>query len=165
VILKITLRQLRQAWSGFIDNPRFLLMHSGIRYVEGGELPFYYAPFADDVINYYSPDMRKIALNVEASDTPIGENFHYNNYHPLLEGIILEQISGMYVAEYLQERIWKPMDADFPASLSLDSDSSGFEKLESGIKADAIDFGLFGLVFLYNRYQNGVQILLENRVS
>ncbi len=29
-----------------------LLMNSGIRYVEGGELPFYRAPFADDVVTY-----------------------------------------------------------------------------------------------------------------
>ena len=39
-----------------------LLMNSGIRYVEGDELPIYYAPFADDALTYYPPDLRKIAL-------------------------------------------------------------------------------------------------------
>jgi hypothetical protein len=66
-----------------------LLMNSGIRYVEGSELPFYYAPFADDPLTYYPPDLRKVALSVKASGTPIGQAFRYNNYHPLLEGIIL----------------------------------------------------------------------------
>jgi CubicO group peptidase (beta-lactamase class C family) len=141
-----------------------LLMNSGIRYVEGGELPFYYAPFADDPLTYYPPDLRKVALSVEASGTPIGQTFRYNNYHPLLEGIILERVTGMHVAEYLQEKFWKPMGAEFPASWSLDSQASGFEKMESGINARAIDFARFGLIFLHNGFWNGVQILPESWV-
>jgi CubicO group peptidase (beta-lactamase class C family) len=141
-----------------------LLMNSGIRYVEGDELPFYYAPFADDPLTYYPPDLRKVALSVEASGTPIGEAFLYNNYHPLLEGIILERATGMHVAEYLQEKFWKPMGAEFPGSWSLDSEERGFEKMESGINARAIDFARFGLIFLHNGFWNGVQILPESWV-
>lgn len=141
-----------------------LLMNSGIRYVEGDELPFYYAPFADDPLTYYPPDLRKAALSVEASGTPIGEAFLYNNYHPLLEGIIIERVTGMHVAEYLQEKFWKPMGAEFPASWSLDSEESGFEKMESGINARAVDFARFGLIFLHNGFWNGVQILPESWV-
>ncbi|HEX5808960.1 MAG TPA: serine hydrolase, partial [Anaerolineales bacterium] len=141
-----------------------LLMNSGIRYVEGDELPFYKAPFADDALTYYPPDLRKVALSVEASDTPAGEAFHYNNYHPLLEGIILERATGMHVAEYLQEKFWKPMGAEFPASWSLDSEESGFEKMESGINARAIDYARFGLIFLHNGFWNGTQILPEGWV-
>ena len=141
-----------------------LLMNSGIRYVEGGEQPFYMAPFADDAITYYPPDLRKAALNVEASGAPIGEAFHYNNYHPLLEGLIIERATGMHVAEYLQEKFWKPMGAEFPASWSLDSEASGFEKMESGINARAIDYARFGLIFLHDGFWNGVQILPESWV-
>ena len=141
-----------------------LLMNSGIRYLEGNELPFYKAPFADDALTYYPPDLRKVALSVEASDTPVGEAFHYNNYHPLLEGIILERATGMHVAEYLQEKFWKPMGAEFPASWSLDSEESGFEKMESGINARAIDYARFGLIFLHNGLWNGAQILPEGWV-
>jgi len=141
-----------------------LMMNSGIRYLEGDELPFYYSPFADDALTYYPPDLRKVALGVEASDSPIGVAFHYNNYHPLLEGLIIERATGMHVAEYLQERFWKPMGAEFPASWSLDSESSGFEKMESGINARAIDFARFGLIFLHNGFWNGIQILPESWV-
>lgn len=141
-----------------------LLMNSGTRYLEGDELPFYKAPFADDAITYYSPDLRTVALSVEPGDTPIGEAFRYNNYHPLLEGVILERVTGMHVAEYLQEKFWKPMGAEFPASWSLDSEESGFEKMESGINARAIDFARFGLIFLHGGFWNGVQILPEGWV-
>ncbi|MCB0124271.1 MAG: serine hydrolase [Caldilineaceae bacterium] len=136
-----------------------LLMNSGIRYVEGNEFPFYYAPFADDALTYYSADMRKTALSVRAGDTPIGQAFHYNNYHPLLEGVILERATGMHVAQYVQERFWQPMGAAFPASWSLDSEASGFEKMESGINARAIDYARFGLIFLHNGFWNGKEIL------
>lgn len=142
-----------------------LLMNSGIRYVEGGELPFYMAPFGDDAVTYYSPDLRKTALRVQPGKTPIGEAFHYDNYHPLLEGLILERATGMHVAQYLQERFWKPMGAEFPASWSLDSEKSGFEKMESGINARAVDFARFGSIFLHKGYWNGVQILPESWVT
>ena len=141
-----------------------LLMNSGIRYVEGGELPFYRVPFADDALTYYPPDLRTIALSAQASGAPVGAAFHYNNYHPLLEGIILERVTGMHVAEYLQEKFWKPMGAEFPASWSLDSEASGFEKMESGINARAIDYARFGLIFLHNGFWNGIQILPESWV-
>jgi CubicO group peptidase (beta-lactamase class C family) len=141
-----------------------LLMNSGIHYVEMEEMPFYKAPFADDVITYYSADMRKAALSVQASGAPIGEAFRYNNYHPLLEGLIIERATGMHVAQYLQERFWKPMGAEFPASWSLDSKTSGFEKMESGINARARDYARFGLIFLHNGNWNGVQILPEDWV-
>lgn len=136
-----------------------LLMNSGIRYVEGNELPFYYAPFADDALTYYSADLRKTALSVRAGGSPIGKAFHYNNYHPLLEGLILERATGMHIADYLQERFWKPMGAEFPASWSLDSEASGFEKMESGINGAGVDFARFGLIFLHHGFWNGVQIL------
>ncbi len=142
-----------------------LMMNSGIRYLHGNEIPFYMSPFSDDALTYYPPDLRKVALSVEASGTPIGGAFRYNNYHMLLEGLILERTTGMHVAEYLQERIWKPMGAEFPASWSMDSEASGFEKMESGINARAIDYARFGLIFLHNGLWNGVQILPEAWVA
>lgn len=138
-----------------------LMMNSGIRYQNDDEIPFYRVPFGDDALTYYPPDLRKIALSVEAGDTPIGEAFRYNNYHPLLEGLIIERATGMHVAEYLQEKFWKPMGAEFPASWSLDSEASGFEKMESGINARAVDYARFGLIFLHDGFWNGVQILPE----
>jgi CubicO group peptidase (beta-lactamase class C family) len=142
-----------------------LQMDSGIRYRHNEELPFYIHPFGDDSFSYYSADLRKIALSVQPSETPIGEAFRYNNYHPLLEGLILERVTGMHVAEYLQEKIWSPMGAEYPASWSLDSASSGFEKMESGINASAMDFARFGLIFLHKGNWNGRQILPEAWVT
>ena len=61
-----------------------LMMSSGIKYVE-----FPYVN-GDDAKTYYYPDLRRLALE----DTHIvgspSEKFLYNNYHPLLLGLILD---------------------------------------------------------------------------
>jgi CubicO group peptidase (beta-lactamase class C family) len=136
-----------------------LLMNSGIRYLGNDEIPFYREPLGDDTRTYYSGDMRRLALGVTAGATPIGASFRYNNYHPLLEGLILERATGMPVAQYLEERLWQPMGAEFSASWSLDSQASGFEKMESGLNARAVDYARFGLVFLHRGLWNGQRIL------
>jgi CubicO group peptidase (beta-lactamase class C family) len=137
-------------------------MDTGIRYISADDRPFFFEPFSDDALTYYSPDLRRIALSVQPSGTSIGKALHYNNFHPLLEGMIIERATGMNVAEYFQERIWKPLGAEFPASWSLDSEKSGFEKMESGFNAAAVDFARFGLLYLHNGFWNGTQILPES---
>jgi CubicO group peptidase (beta-lactamase class C family) len=66
----------------------------------------------------------------------------------LLIGLVLERTTGMPVATYLEQRLWQPAGMAAAASWSLDSEASGFEKLESGINARTLDFARFGQLFL-----------------
>ena len=109
-----------------------LMMSSGIKYAEPPE----------DAKTYYWPDLQQLVLEETKIEGTPGEKFHYNNYHPLLLGMILERATGTSVANYLEEKIWKPVGMEFPGSWSLDE--AGFEKMESGINARAIDFAKFG---------------------
>ena len=141
-----------------------LTMSSGVDYHESEDYFPTLGYLSDDARTYYYPDLRAAALTVEPGDEALGMYFHYNNYYPLLEGMILERVTGMPVAIYLQEKIWKPMGMEYPASWSLDSETSGFEKMESGINARAIDYAKFGQLFLQNGNWNGVQIISEKWV-
>jgi CubicO group peptidase (beta-lactamase class C family) len=67
----ITLRQL-------------LTMSSGIRYNEQR------LPWSDDAAIYYAPDLRAGAISSKIVGSP-GQTFHYNNFHPLLLGLVLER--------------------------------------------------------------------------
>ena len=78
---------------------------------------------------------------------PAGETFLYSNYNPLLIGMTLERAAGMPVAQYLETRLWQPMGAEAEGSWSLDSEASGFEKMESGINGRAVDLMKLGLLF------------------
>jgi CubicO group peptidase (beta-lactamase class C family) len=130
-----------------------LRMSSGIRYQE---FPFL---TGDDAKTYYYPDLRALALQqTEVAGKP-GAAFLYNNYHPLLLGLILERATGVPVAEYLQEKIWKPLGMEYPGSWSLDSTATGFPKMESGINARAIDFARFGRLYLNGGVWEGRQIV------
>ena len=133
-----------------------LTMSSGIKYEEGATLPWSEA--ADDTKTYYATDLRELALNCQIEGTP-GQYFEYNNYNPLLVGMILERATGMHVARYLQEKLWKPMGMEADGSWSLDSKEDGFEKMESGVNARARDFARFGMLFAKGGNWRGKQLI------
>jgi CubicO group peptidase (beta-lactamase class C family) len=129
-----------------------LTMSSGIRYVEGG------TPWSDDTTTYYAPNLRTVALSVEIDGEP-GKQFHYNNFNPLLLGLILERATGRSVSTYLEQKIWQPLGMEAAGSWSLDSTHDGFEKMESGLNGRARDFAKFGRLFLHRGAWNGRQLI------
>ena len=132
-----------------------LLMASGLEYQSNRTWLFN----GDDPLTTYFPNQRQAALEfTNIADLP-GEHFLYNHYHPQLLGLILERTTGVSVTQYLQENIWDPVGMEFDGSWSLDSTSSGFEKMEAGINARPIDFAKFGRLFLEGGDWNGIQVL------
>ena len=136
-----------------------LTMSSGIRYREGGFLSL-----GDDTYTYYGVDLRDVALNRTRIEAPPGTGWQYNNYHPLLLGLVLERSTGMSVSDFMARRLWQPLGAEADATWNLDSKQSGFEKLESGLNATARDYARFGLLFLHKGQWNGRRIVSEQWV-
>ena len=136
-----------------------LLMRSNISYEEGNIW------FGDDAQTYYMPDLRNLALTHNKLTTNYQGKFHYNNYHPLLLGIILERSSGKQVSEYFEQKIWDKIGAENDASWSIDSQKTGFEKMESGINFKAIDFVKIGSMLLHNGTWNEQYILNEKWIK
>ncbi len=89
-------------------------MTSGIRYDEAA----WYN--GDDALTYYFDDLRSLALGRTKIEQPPGEVWLYNNYNPLLLGLILERATGVHVADYLAQKLWSRIGTEFPASWSLD---------------------------------------------
>ncbi len=135
-----------------------LMMRSKIAYNQGGLWTLW---FGDGARTYYYPDLRELALERMRVDPSYAGQFHYNNYHPLLLGIILERSTGMSVSEYFQTRIWEKVGAENQASWSLDSVESGFEKMESGLNFRAIDFAKIGSMLLHRGVWNGQTLVSE----
>jgi CubicO group peptidase (beta-lactamase class C family) len=137
-----------------------LTMSSGIRYEEQS-LPL---PWGDDVNTYYGTDLRDLALNGTQIERAPGQEWHYDNYNPLLLGLVLERATRMSVSEYMATRLWQPVGAEFEATWSLDSDADGFEKMESGLNAAPVDYARFGELFLRDGRWNGSQIVSKDWV-
>ena len=143
---------------GDITIRHLVTMSSGIRYQA------YRSPWADNTTTYYAPNLRAAALRTKIEEPP-GIEFLYNNYNPLLIGIIVERATGMSVSGYLQFRLWQPMGAEADGSWSLDGKRSGFEKMESGINGRAIDFIKLGWLFLNNGRNGEHQVVSRNWVE
>jgi CubicO group peptidase (beta-lactamase class C family) len=69
---------------------------------------------------YYTTNLRELALENCRIEGEPGQYFEYNNYNPLLVGMILERATGMPVSRYLQEKLWKPLGMEADGSWSLD---------------------------------------------
>jgi CubicO group peptidase (beta-lactamase class C family) len=140
-----------------------LTMSSGIKYEEGGNLPW--SEEADDTKTYYATDLRELALKNCRIEGKPSEYFEYNNYNPLLVGMILERSTGMSVSRFMEEELWKPLGMEADGSWSLDSTKSGFEKMESGVNARARDFARFGLLFANEGTWRGKQLISRGWVE
>ena len=127
-------------------------MSSGLAYEEQG------LPWSDDSTTYYGPDLRAEALSAEV-ERPPGERWLYNNFNPLLMGLVLERATGESVSDYMARHLWQPMGAEADASWSLDSEGSGFEKLESGVNAVPRDYARFGYLFAHEGHVDGRQVV------
>ncbi len=137
-----------------------LLDHtSGIHYKEiqnhvGGNLEF-----------YWGKELSKDILNIHPVYTP-GEHFEYSNINTQLLAMILKRATGMNVSEYLQEKIWKPIGMEYPASWSLSEDGNdGVEKAFCCLNARTIDFAKFGRLYLNRGNWNGKQIIPESWIA
>jgi len=131
-----------------------LMMSAGIRYSED-------APYHDNDVTYHAADLRQAALEKTSVVDAPGKFWLYNNYHPLLLGMVLERVTGMSVTAYLQEKLWDPLGMEYPGSWSINGDQKGLEKMESGINARSIDFAKFGRLMLNQGKWEGKQIVSQ----
>lgn len=142
-----------------------LLMSAGIDYQRIEDTFFLFIPFSPDIQTFYGNDLRGIVSTLKAGKNPIGASFNYNDYYPILEGIILERATNMSVSLYTQKKIWEPMGMEFDSFWTLDSEEKGFERTLVGFKASAVDLARFGLLFLHRGNWNGKKILSERWVQ
>ena len=133
-------------------------MSSGLRYEEHG------LPWSDDAVTYYSPDLRETALSAEVVEEP-GTRWLYNNYNPLLVGLVLERATKQPLAEYVAAHLWQPMGAEYDASWSLDSEQHGFAKMESGFNARPVDYARFGYLVAHDGRVDGRQVVPRGWVA
>ena len=135
-----------------------LTMGSGIRY----RLRDF--PWDEEAIAYFYPDLSTLMLTDLKIVEPAGQSFHYNDYNTELIGLILRRATHRSPSEYLQEKIWKPLGMEYPATWSIDSDEDDLELMYVLLNARAIDFAKFGVLFLNKGSWNGKQIIPERWV-
>ena len=149
------LPELKDQGLGAITIRNLLTMRSGIQY----RISFF--PWDEFVLAGYYPNIRQLLLSDLKIIEPPDQSFHYNNFNAELIGMILERVTGRAPSQYLQEKIWKPVGMEYPATWSIDSATDGFELTPILLNARAIDLAKFGKLYLNGGNWEGKQIIPE----
>ncbi len=136
-----------------------LTMASGLRFDD------YFFFTSDGSLTGNYPDLRYALIRFPVIRDEPGLDFFYNDYNPLLLGLVLERATGTSVSDFLETRIWQPIGMEYGGSWVLDSQQSGFEKMAGGLNGRAVDFAKLGRLYLARGAWNGQRILPESWVA
>lgn len=122
----------------------------------------YFNPFSEVAKYYYGRDLKKFITKLKAKGVP-GEKFKYQSVNTQVLAFIIENATGKPLYEYVQEKLWQPMQMEFPATWNVDD--QGTTKAFCCINAAARDFAKLGR--LYNQHGNwqGKQLVPKNWVD
>lgn len=121
-------------------------------------------PFSKMARLYLNPDAYKEIRRAKFKSVP-GENYHYDSMTTAILGLVIERASGKRYADYLSEKIWKPLGMEQDALVSLDSRKSGIAKAYGGITSNVRDLAKIGRLYLNHGNWNGVQIVDSSFVA
>lgn len=143
------------------DDPRgdvtlknLLQMSSGL-----GQYPFGLNPFSGDMNWLYGGDSTTPLLNMPIADWAQGTRYEYNNLNSELLGLIIERASGKRYADYLEEKLWRPMGGN-RAQVWLDREG-GAAHTSCCLATPAMDWARFGMMLLGKGEVNGNRIVSE----
>lgn len=137
-----------------------LQMTSGLKYNEG-----YFNPFGNVATFYYGTNLRKAIEKLKLDKVP-GTEFDYVSGNTQILGLILERaLKDQTISDYLQEKLWKPLDMEFDATWSIDRKKNGLEKTFCCINARARDYAKIGRLYLNKGNWNGQQIVSKDWVA
>jgi CubicO group peptidase (beta-lactamase class C family) len=93
----------------------------------------------------FGTDISSVVLSIPPARAP-GKKFEYQSANTQLLGLILERATGRRYADYLSEKLWRPLAAA-NAAVWLDR-PGGMPKTYCGLFATARDWAQIGLLFL-----------------
>lgn len=131
-----------------------LNMRAGLKFKET------YAPnpFTAMARLYYGANQEKQIRNLRFEEEP-GDSHYYSSMTTAILGVLIERATGRSYAEYMEEKIWKPLGMEYDAYISLDDAKHCSPKAYAGINTCARDLAKIGRLYLNKGNWNGVQIL------
>lgn len=95
--------------------------------------------------------------------TPSGQDFHYASINTQALGMLVSEVSGQSLTDYLQEKLWQPLGASADASWM--TDLHGDEVAFMGLNARPRDFARLGLLYLHGGRVGTQQLLPADWVA
>jgi len=131
-----------------------LTMSTGLSWSES-----YISPFCDVAELYYDTDDRDLSCNRRTIEEDPGNVFKYKSGDTQVLMYILKEATGVNVADYASEKLWKPMGAESDAWWSLADDENSGEKAFCCLYATSRDFLRLGKLVNHRGNWNGKQLV------
>ena len=91
-----------------------------------------------------------------------GTQFRYESMTAAILGLVIERASGKRFADYLSERVWKPLGMEHPALVNIDSREHDNAHTFGGISTTIMDLAKIGRLYLHNGMWDGKRIVSED---
>jgi len=134
-----------------------LTMSSGVRFSETYSGTDDVATIARLSVLGESEGGAATVMPFRSRERPPGQKFSYASGDTQVLGLVLRAATGRPLADYLSEKIWKPMGAESDASWMIDK--GGFETGFAGINATLRDYGRLGMLLAHDGVLDGRRIL------
>ncbi|MCU7614096.1 beta-lactamase family protein [Chryseobacterium sp. GMJ5] len=135
----------------FLTFRHLMTMQAGFEWAEE-----YRHPFAPNSKQYFIEDLAEQAFGIEVKEMP-GQHYEYQSVAAQILGLALKKAIGKKLADYLSDKIWKPLGMEFPAKWS--TDQHGMEKAFCCIHATSRDFAKIGQLIMQEGNWKGQQLI------
>ena len=129
-------------------------MRTGLKFKEN----YSANPFSGMARLYYGRNQMRQIRNVSFKSEP-GSEHYYNSMATAILGTVIERATGKSYAEYMTEKVWRPLGMEHDALVSLDDRHHRAAKAYAGIAATAIDLAKIGRLYLNKGDWNGTRIV------
>lgn len=118
-------------------------MRSGLDFEES----YGWNPFSKMAKLYYGKDVISQFRKLHFKSKP-GTMHYYNSMATAILGVAIERAVGIPYAQYLQEKVWKPLDMESNAYISLDDGKHRQSKAYGGLVSNVRDLAKIGRLYI-----------------
>lgn len=94
-----------------------------------------------------------------------GTSHYYNSMATALLGVVIERAVGVPFSQYLQEKVWKPLDMETDAFISLDDSKHRQAKAYGGLVSNVRDLAKIGRLYINNGTHNNQRNVSEEWID
>lgn len=91
-----------------------------------------------------------------------GTEFRYESMTTAILGVLIERATGRHYADYLSEKVWKPLQMESVALINIDSRKHHSAHAFGGITCTLADLAKIGRLYLNNGLWDGKRIVSED---
>lgn len=121
-------------------------------------------PFSKMAKLYYGKDVIGQFKKLTFKDDP-GYSHYYNSMATALLGVAIERAVNMPFARYLEMKVWKPLDMECEAYISLDDDKHRQAKAYGGLVSNVRDLAKIGRLYINGGVYDGKRIVSKEWIE